>query len=744
VFFNTDAYRGIKVNNPANLSGFYLPNSQLFGAGGGTAPAIVLAPVGPNVGRTIAGAVFRPRGNQPFVQFPYSGGSDGTFGQGPGGLGTLFGFPGFSATLGPARTSNGGNFSGADLFPGVGSTVGGILPGIVLATSTLPATALTLPIDVPATFTVAPSYLPDAPFINRFYGQSAFSTFTVGGKILLTSPNNPLSVAVVPFYRFYADKADDFSGFNQLQRGASPGGNIGDFGVVGIVSGRLSRSVNISVNGGYVLNSNPKGKFPEGQFVLLDRPNEILAGIGFDFPINKYFQPIVELRSTQYVGSKTPNAFGNNPVEALVGIKVYPKRWFGFGAWYRYHINQQDLSMFKGTDATTSISQVTGVFVPGRGVVAVPGTSVPATAGSFPRGFVPSDDANGFGFQVFAGHRNARIPAILPNQPPTVTLSASSATITLPCPPGQISSSCTPSASQTVNLTANASDPDGDTLLYTYSTTGGRVTGTGATATWDLTGVQPGTYTSTVEVDDGCGCIAFSSTTVTVAGCTGCAPPCPTITVSCPTEAIQPGSPATVTANLTGGDPNVTPTYNWSVSEGTISSGQGTASITIDTTGLAGRNVTATVEIGGLAPECQRTASCSFSIVAPTPECRKFDEYGNIAFNDEKARLDNYAIQLQSDPTATGYIIAYAGRTDPAGTAQARADRAKNYLVTTRGIDAGRITIIDGGCREALAVELFVCPASATAPTASATVPCEPGPAKRVKGRRSTRRGRRR
>src|SRR3954468_20222910 len=29
VFFNTDAYRGIKVNNPANLSGFYLPNSQL-------------------------------------------------------------------------------------------------------------------------------------------------------------------------------------------------------------------------------------------------------------------------------------------------------------------------------------------------------------------------------------------------------------------------------------------------------------------------------------------------------------------------------------------------------------------------------------------------------------------------------------------------------------------------------------------------------------------------------------------
>src|SRR5918911_4857423 len=30
MFFNTDAYRGIKVNNPQNLSSFYLPNSQMF------------------------------------------------------------------------------------------------------------------------------------------------------------------------------------------------------------------------------------------------------------------------------------------------------------------------------------------------------------------------------------------------------------------------------------------------------------------------------------------------------------------------------------------------------------------------------------------------------------------------------------------------------------------------------------------------------------------------------------------
>ena len=190
---------------------------------------------------------------------------------------------------------------------------------------------------VPVTFTVAPSYLPDAPFINRLYGESSFSTFVAGAKWRMTSPNNALGVGVVPFYRWYADKPE--SGFNMLQRGASPGANIGDFGLIGFVDGRLSQHVNVSANLGYILNSNPKN----GSAVLLDRPNEFLAGIGFDFPINKHFQPMAELRSTQYVGSRTPNAMGNNPIEWLMGLKVYPRRWWGFGAWYRRQINDQRL-----------------------------------------------------------------------------------------------------------------------------------------------------------------------------------------------------------------------------------------------------------------------------------------------------------------------------------------------------------------------------------------------------------------
>ena len=62
LFFKMNAYRGIKVNTPQNLSSFYLPNTQMFFGNGllGGAPAIILAPRGPNVGTLAGTAVFRP------------------------------------------------------------------------------------------------------------------------------------------------------------------------------------------------------------------------------------------------------------------------------------------------------------------------------------------------------------------------------------------------------------------------------------------------------------------------------------------------------------------------------------------------------------------------------------------------------------------------------------------------------------------------------------------------------------
>jgi len=94
--------------------------------------------------------------------------------------------------------------------------------------------------------------------------------------------------------------------------------------------------------------------------------------------------------------------------------------------------------------------------------------------------------------------------SILPNTPPNVGLASSTTQIAT-------------NAVEKVNLKAISCDADGDNLLYTYSTTGGRIAGEGASAVWDLSGSRrPATYTVTVEVDDGCGCIAFESATVTL------------------------------------------------------------------------------------------------------------------------------------------------------------------------------------------------------------------------------------
>ncbi|MDT7602394.1 MAG: hypothetical protein QOF61_391 [Acidobacteriota bacterium] len=616
LFFNTDAYRGVKVNNPQNLSSFYLPNSQLrFGNTLlGSGAAIILAPQAVSGTGGISGAVFRPAFNQPFVQFPFVGGPGPNFGL----TGNRIAPP-FTSRLGSPTTLN-NNFGAAGNFPGVGSPCGSILPGVVLTTRTIPANSTFNTLTVPDLFTICPAYLPDAPFINRLYGESAFSTFSVGAKWRWTGPNNPFGIGIIPFYRFYADKGDDFGGFNQLQRGASPGGNIGDFGLIGFVDGRLSKHVNLSANLGYILNSNPRGNFGGTEVTMLDRGDELLGGIGLDFPINEHFQWINELKSVQYVGGRTPNAFPNNPVDFLTGIRIFPRRWWGFSAWYRLHLNQE-----------------------GDRIIGGP---------TFPAGFIRSKDPNGFGFQFFAGHRNPRAPVTLPNNPPTVTVSASQARVTLAaqCSPDQMPDpNCTASGS-TVSLTANATDPDGDTLLFTWSTTGGRITGDGPNVTWDLSGVAPGSYTASVEVDDGCGCIAYSSTTVVVDRC-----PC-----------IPTPTPAPIFTPTPTPTPSPTP---------------------------------------------------------PPPELsRKFDQYGNIPRNDVKARLDNFANELQANPGAQGYIIAYGGRVGPAGEAQRRADFAKDYLVNTRGIDAGRLVTIDGGFMEEATTELWIVPAGAQPPTASPTV----------------------
>lgn len=89
-----------------------------------------------------------------------------------------------------------------------------------------------------------------------------------------------------------------------------------------------------------------------------------------------------------------------------------------------------------------------------------------------------------------------------------------------------------------------------------------------------------------------------------------------------------------------------------------------------------------------------------------------FDTFGNIGFNDAKARLDNFVIQLfhmkETEPRSRGYIVVYAGRRARVGEAQYKANCLKNYLVRFRKMDPASLFAADGGFREKMAVELYL------------------------------------
>ena len=204
--------------------------------------------------------------------------------------------------------------------------------------------------------------------------------------------------------------------------------------------------------------------------------------------------------------------------------------------------------------------------------------------------------------------------------------------------------------------------------------------------------------------------------------------PCPfPVSISAPSQVTE-GEIITYTADVAYSG-NAALNYKWVVSPSSarIISGLGTSTLNVDSTGLGGQRIIATLvaDDGSSDPACAQTAQ-AVSAVAPIKKvvivAREFDECNNCTFDDQKARLDNLAVELQNDPTTRGYIIAYGGRMSPVGQVEKLMNRAKEYMVTQRGIDASRLSVVNGGYREEDSVELWIVPSGAAPPQATPTV----------------------
>lgn len=110
------------------------------------------------------------------------------------------------------------------------------------------------------------------------------------------------------------------------------------------------------------------------------------------------------------------------------------------------------------------------------------------------------------------------------------------------------------------------------------------------------------------------------------------------------------------------------------------------------------------------------------TVVRGQEENRKahlFDSYGNEGSEDARARLDNFALELQNKPDVDAYVICYGPRGDGSGTGNGLIETTKNYFVNVRGIEAERIQTVNAGRYKnpaEIETELWIVPRGAKLP----------------------------
>ncbi|MBI3649770.1 MAG: hypothetical protein HY231_01840 [Acidobacteria bacterium] len=114
---------------------------------------------------------------------------------------------------------------------------------------------------------------------------------------------------------------------------------------------------------------------------------------------------------------------------------------------------------------------------------------------------------------------------------------------------------------------------------------------------------------------------------------------CPSVKVNAPGYVVPEGQAILFSTQIIGGNANQDFTFNWAVSAGSITSGQGTSVIRVDTKTLGGQSVTATVEIGGLHPECSSVASMTVDVEAkPAASAQAKSLPAKTLINDARAK----------------------------------------------------------------------------------------------------------
>jgi hypothetical protein len=279
-----------------------------------------------------------------------------------------------------------------------------------------------------------------------------------------------------------------------------------------------------------------------------------------------------------------------------------------------------------------------------------------------------------------------------------------------------------------VTATANASNFNPKhTLTYTWTSSGGKVTGKDATANIDTNGMSGGSYTVTANVRDPKA--KKNNEATCTANFTVKEPPKnpPTMSCSANPTSVQVGATSDLSCTCTSPDNVPVTVGGWTASAGTVSGSGTTATlnttgasagpITVNATCTDSRGLTAsasaqvTVEVPPPPPpQASKLSECDFSKMTKIGKPWRVD-------NECKAILDDVAQRLQHEPDSKLAIVGNAEATEKRrNLAAERAVNAKAYLSggeAKQAIDAGRIETYTGSAGTQTA-EFWVIPAGAT------------------------------
>jgi hypothetical protein len=264
-------------------------------------------------------------------------------------------------------------------------------------------------------------------------------------------------------------------------------------------------------------------------------------------------------------------------------------------------------------------------------------------------------------------------------------------------------------------------------LTYTWSGTGGKVTGKDNTASIDTTGVAGGSYTVSAHIADPK--MKTGGEATCTANYTVKEPPKnpPQMSCSASPSSLQVGGSSTITCTCTSPDNVPVTVAGWTATGGSVSGSDNTA--TLNTTGASAGPVTVSAtctDSRGLNSQASTQVNVE-NPPPPPPQATKLTDCGfeNMAKikkpwrvdNECKGKLDDVAKNLQQNADNKLVIVGNAEPTEKRpNLAAERAVNSKAYLTggeAKLGIDPSRIECRTGSAGT-MSAEYWIVPAGGT------------------------------